>query len=48
MTYDVHAHCIPPAFREWLEQSGRDVGLAIVEGSGGTCVRFNDRYTTGP
>ena len=48
MTYDVHAHCIPPAFRRWLEKSGRDHGLAIVEESGGTCVRFNDRYTTGP
>lgn len=48
MTYDVHAHCIPPAFREWLEKSGRDVGLDLVEESGGTCVRFNDRYTTGP
>lgn len=48
MTYDVHAHCIPPAFREWLEESGRDHGLAVVEASGGTCVRFNDRYTTGP
>lgn len=48
MTYDAHAHCIPPAFREWLEKSGHDLGLAIVEESGGSCVRFNDRYTTGP
>lgn len=48
MIYDVHAHCIPPSFRKWLEESGRDHGLAVIEESGGTCVRFADLYTTGP
>lgn len=48
MVYDVHAHCIPPAFREWLERSGDDLGAAMVREAGGTCVRFNDRFTSGP
>lgn len=48
MVYDVHAHCIPPEFRRWLEETGRDHGLAMVESSGGTCVLFNERFTTGP
>ena len=48
MTYDVHAHCIPPEFRTWLEGSGRDHGLAILNDAGNVCVRFNDRFTTAP
>lgn len=48
MVYDVHAHCIPPVFLSWLEESGRSHGLAMVEASGGTCVSFSDRFTTRP
>jgi aminocarboxymuconate-semialdehyde decarboxylase len=48
MVYDVHAHCIPPEFRAWLEAGGRDHGLQILEEGPGICVRFNDRFTTAP
>ncbi|HEU4321070.1 MAG TPA: amidohydrolase family protein [Acidimicrobiia bacterium] len=48
MVYDVHAHCIPPEFRVWLESSGPDVGLEIVDQGRGTCVRFNGQFTTAP
>jgi aminocarboxymuconate-semialdehyde decarboxylase len=48
MTYDVHAHCIPGAFRDWLAKSGPAAGAEIVEAGGGSCVRFGGRVTTGP
>ena len=48
MVYDVHAHCIPPQFRAWLESKGADVGLQLLDAGRGVCVRFNDRYTTAP
>lgn len=48
MVYDVHAHCIPPEFRVWLETRGRDHGLEVMEEGPRTCVRFNERFTTAP
>jgi len=48
MTFDVHAHCIPPAFRAWLERSGPDHGTELLETARGTCVRFNGAFTSGP
>lgn len=48
MSVDVHAHCIPSSFREWLEGSGRGHGVEILETGKGRCVRFNGRFTSGP
>lgn len=48
MSIDVHAHCIPRQFREWLESSGQAHGAHILETARGTCVRFNDGFTSGP
>jgi hypothetical protein len=31
MTFDVHAHCIPPSFRSWLERSGPVHGAELGE-----------------
>lgn len=48
MTVDVHAHCIPPAFRDWLERSGPAHGAELLETAKGACVRFNGEFTSGP
>jgi len=48
MSVDVHAHCIPSSFRDWLERSGPGHGAHIEETARGTCVRFNHRFTSGP
>ncbi|MDP9145220.1 MAG: amidohydrolase [Actinomycetota bacterium] len=48
MIYDVHAHCIPESFRDWLARSGPSAGAAIVEGPRGQGVEFSGRVTTGP
>ncbi len=48
MTYDVHAHCIPPAFRAWLEGPGRDHDFEFSVTDRGTQVVFGGRFTTGP
>jgi len=48
MTFDVHAHCIPPSFRAWLERSGPDHGAELLDTAKGTCVQFNAGFTTGP
>lgn len=48
MVYDVHAHCIPPQFRAWLESGGPRVGLEMLDQGRGTCVRFNGQFTTAP
>lgn len=45
MIYDVHAHCIPPSLREWIERSGHTVGASIVEGERGPCARFGTTTT---
>lgn len=45
MIYDVHAHCIPPAFREWIERSGQSVGASIVQAERGPCARFGNTTT---
>lgn len=47
MTYDVHAHCVPPSFRDWLETSGPGHGLEFLETDRGTRVRFAGRFTSG-
>lgn len=48
VVYDVHAHCIPPEFRAWLEAGGHDLGLEVLERGSGTCLRFNGRHTSPP
>ena len=48
MTYDIHAHCIPESFRDWLAKIGSAAGAAIVETQRGQCVQFAGRVTTGP
>jgi len=48
MTWDVHAHCIPPSFRDWLERSGPGHGVELLETAKGSCARFNDGFTSGP
>lgn len=48
MVYDVHAHCIPPEFRTWLETKGGDLGARTVDEGRGACVRFNDGFTSAP
>jgi aminocarboxymuconate-semialdehyde decarboxylase len=48
MVYDVHAHCIPPALRTWLESHGRDHRLELIEDGRGVCVRFNGGFTSAP
>lgn len=48
MTYDVHAHCIPPSFRDWLRQHGPSHGADLLDTAKGTCVQFNDGFVTAP
>lgn len=48
MTFDVHAHCIPPSFRAWLERSGPDHGAELAATGNRTHVQFNGGFTTGP
>lgn len=47
MTYDVHAHCIPAEFRDWLAERGPGIGASIVEVKGGQAVDFAGKVTTG-
>lgn len=48
MTFDVHAHCIPPTFRSWLERSASGHGADLLDTPKGTCVQFNGGFTTAP
>jgi aminocarboxymuconate-semialdehyde decarboxylase len=47
MIVDVHAHCIPIEFREWLIQKGTSVGVEVVELDSGAVVRFPNGIETG-
>lgn len=47
-TYDVHAHCIPSTFRDWLERNGARVGVELIETPNGPRARFADKVTTAP
>jgi aminocarboxymuconate-semialdehyde decarboxylase len=44
---DVHAHCIPIDFREWLNQKGPSVGADVEDSDNGTVVRFRNGGETG-
>ncbi len=46
MSYDVHAHCIPQAFRDWLEHEGPAHGARVVAVGDGRGVEFAGRVTT--
>lgn len=46
MIYDVHAHCIPRSFVDWLERRGEEVGAALVATERGRAVRFQGRVQT--
>jgi aminocarboxymuconate-semialdehyde decarboxylase len=47
MIIDVHAHCIPEEFRDWLSSNGPRVGAEVVEDREGACVQFRDGPRTG-
>ena len=47
MIIDVHAHCIPTGFRDWLDENGPSVGVEVVESDKGTVVRFPNGVETG-
>ncbi len=44
---DVHAHCIPQSFRDWLTEHGDRVGARVEDGAKGQCVQFEDGPRTG-
>jgi aminocarboxymuconate-semialdehyde decarboxylase len=46
--YDVHAHCVPPSFRDWLQRSGSGHGVELLDTPKGTCVSFNERFVSAP
>lgn len=46
MSYDVHAHCIPQTFRDWLESKGPAHGARVVAVGDGRGVDFAGRITT--
>lgn len=48
MIIDVHAHCIPKSFREWLDRKGPSVGVHVLESDGGPFIRFPGGVETGP
>lgn len=48
MIVDVHAHCIPGQFREWLDQRGLSVGVRVVESEAGQSVELANGVQTGP
>jgi aminocarboxymuconate-semialdehyde decarboxylase len=48
MTYDIHAHCIPQSFRDWLIRSGHTFGLMVRETGRGPAVVFPGGVDTGP
>ena len=48
MIIDVHAHCIPGQFREWLAESGPSVGAQVVDSEKGQSLRFDNGTQTGP
>ncbi|UCG40140.1 MAG: amidohydrolase [Acidimicrobiia bacterium] len=47
-TYDVHAHCIPSTFRDWLAANGSRVGVDLIETPKGPAARLADKVTTAP
>lgn len=47
MVIDIHAHCIPAGFRQWLDNNGVRVGAEVVDGAGGQCLQFRNGPRTG-
>ena len=45
MNIDVHAHAIPPAFADYLERKGADVGIETKSTERGTQIVYGDRVT---
>lgn len=48
MIIDVHAHCIPQGFRDWIASNGDQFAVELVDTPRGTAVRMDDRVTTAP
>lgn len=48
MIIDIHSHCIPEAFRDWLQRHGVRVGAEVVSVPGGQAVQFRGGPVTGP
>ncbi len=46
MIIDVHAHCIPQSFKDWLVASGDPFGATVVGTDRGPAVRLGDKVTT--
>ena len=44
---DVHAHCVPAGFRDWLVQKGSTVGVEVAASEAGTFVRLPGGVETG-
>ena len=44
---DVHAHCVPAGFRDWLVQKGPTVGVEVAASEAGTFVRLPAGVETG-
>jgi len=47
MIYDIHSHCIPSEFCQWLERRGAAIGAVPVDTSRGRAVCFTGNVTTG-
>jgi aminocarboxymuconate-semialdehyde decarboxylase len=48
MIVDVHAHCVPPTFVDWIERRGVDLGIHRRETERGNVVEIAGRVTTAP
>lgn len=48
MIIDVHAHCIPQTFRDWLATNGDQFATRLVDTTRGTAVEIDGRVTTAP
>lgn len=48
MIYDIHAHCIPNSFRDWLMDKGHSIGAEVLSSERGPRIRFNGGFTSGP
>lgn len=46
MIIDVHAHCIPQSFKDWLVADGDPFGATVVDTARGPAVRLADKVTT--
>jgi aminocarboxymuconate-semialdehyde decarboxylase len=48
MIVDVHAHCVPPTFVDWIDRRGVDLGIRRRDTERGNIVEIAGRVTTAP